>query len=87
MALAQPPRGQDKYGDGGEYELSATAEPLYDVDAQASIVDWRVKELERAGCTTVHATALAVRRDVDLHAACDMLKGGATSEQVALILL
>lgn len=65
------------------------SELLYDIDepAQARIVAWRERVFERLGFDVVPGRALAMRRDVDHHAAGDMLTAGATHAQVVGILL
>lgn len=50
------------------------------------VVTWRYEELERAGYPTDIAISLAERGDVDLHAACKLLAGGATIHQALRIL-
>lgn len=74
-------------GEGEEYELRQTDTPVFDVVADSKIVGWRTERLEGVGFTQLTATALAVRRDIDLHSACRMVERGATHEQVARILL
>lgn len=56
-------------------------------DPVQQTVDWREEELLRHGCPIVTATALALRPDIDLHKACDMLDNGCTPRQLAEILL
>ncbi len=63
--------------------------------AQAQIVDheldqiesWRLEELERAGYRPHDAAALAVRQDVDLHLAVDLLDKGCAPDLALSILL
>lgn len=48
---------------------------------------WRAEELERAGYEPRAAGRLAVRHDVDLHAAVDLLERGCPSDLALKILL
>jgi hypothetical protein len=48
---------------------------------------WRAEELERAGYDAAAAEKLAVRHDVDLHFAADLLRRGCSVELALDILL
>lgn len=48
---------------------------------------WRHEELIRAGYPLVAATKIALRYDVDLHFACQLLERGATPAEALRILL
>jgi hypothetical protein len=48
---------------------------------------WRAEELERAGYEPLQAAELAVRNDVDLHLAVDLLERGCPLETALRILL
>lgn len=50
------------------------------------VLNWRYECLEEAGYPTDIAILLAERSDVDLHAACELLGGGATPHQALSIL-
>ena len=51
------------------------------------IVLWRAEELQRAGFRPVLADAVAVRKDVDLHLAVDLVKKGCPDDMAIRILL
>lgn len=51
------------------------------------IEQWRAEELERAGYPIREAGELAVRHDVDLHLAVDLLRQGCPVEVALKILL
>jgi len=51
------------------------------------IIGWRAEELLRAGYETVTALELALRADVDLHLAVDLLRRGCPPGTAACILL
>jgi hypothetical protein len=51
------------------------------------IVRWRAEELERAGFEPRAAGRLAVRHDVDLHTATDLLERGCPQDLALKILL
>lgn len=91
MAFARPPYGQSKQpqpGEGEEYVLRApTAEPLYDPDADAKIVAWRLTSFEDLGFDALYASTLALRRDVDREQVERMIQAGATPDQVREIVL
>ena len=48
---------------------------------------WRSEELQRAGYDTVAAEKLALRHDVDLHLAADLLSRGCSQDLALEILL
>jgi hypothetical protein len=48
---------------------------------------WRAEELHRAGYDATAAEKLAVRHDVDLHLAADLLRRGCSQELALEILL
>jgi hypothetical protein len=48
---------------------------------------WRSEELQRAGYDAVAAEKLAVRHDVDLHVAADLLRQGCSQDLALEILL
>jgi hypothetical protein len=48
---------------------------------------WRAEELERAGYSAELAVELAMRPDVDLHHALDLLQRGCPADLAAAILL
>ena len=54
---------------------------------QELVVEWRVEELARAGYPDELASELALRSDVDLHSALDLLAKGCSTELAAAILL
>jgi hypothetical protein len=48
---------------------------------------WRAEELERAGYEPRAASRLAVRHDVDLHTAVELLESGCSTDLALRILL
>lgn len=62
------------------------AEVLYDSEL-ARVIDWRAKELRRAGYDEEIARQIAERLEIDLHRAIDLLKSGCPQETAARILL
>jgi hypothetical protein len=48
---------------------------------------WRAEELQRAGYDAASAEKLAVRHDVDLHVAADLIRSGCSVELALGILL
>ncbi len=48
---------------------------------------WRVEALERAGYLPSEAAEIAVRHDIDLHLAVDLLARGCSSDLAVRILL
>lgn len=64
-----------------------TADTTLQVTEQEIVERWRAQELERAGFPEDMATELAMRTDVDLHAAIDLIRRGCAPELAAQILL
>jgi hypothetical protein len=62
------------------------AEVLYDSEL-ARVIDWRAKELRRAGYDEEVARQIAERLEIDLHRAIDLLKSGCPQDTAARILL
>jgi hypothetical protein len=48
---------------------------------------WRAEQLETAGYGAQHAAELAIRHDVDLHAAVELISRGCAEELAVRILL
>jgi hypothetical protein len=67
--------------------VSATDITLVDHTEMERIERWRAEELERAGYEPRAAGRLAVRHDVDLHAAVDLLERGCPADLALRILL
>lgn len=67
--------------------MAATDIYLVDRTEIERIERWRADELERAGYEPRTAGRLAVRHDVDLHAAVDLLERGCSPELALKILL
>ena len=67
--------------------MAATDIHLVDQTEIERIERWRVDELERAGFEPRAAGRLAVRHDVDLHTATDLLERGCPPELALKILL
>ncbi len=51
------------------------------------VLAWRVDRLERAGFDVVTALELALRRDIDLHRATDLVHSGCPLETARQILI
>ena len=51
------------------------------------ILLWRLERLERAGYDDLQSMELAVRHDIDLHLATDLLEDGCPAETALRILL
>ena len=65
-----------------------TATELDFIDTESDRVQqWRVEALERAGYDATAAAVLAVRTDIDLHAATALIERGCSSELALRILL
>jgi len=64
-----------------------TAETNIRPTEQELVERWRAEELERAGYPANLAAELAMRPDVDLHHAAELLLKGCTPELAAQILL
>jgi hypothetical protein len=67
--------------------LAATDITLVDLTEMDRIERWRAEELERAGYEPRAAGRLAVRHDVDLHTAVDLLERGCPPQLALRILL
>jgi hypothetical protein len=67
-------------------EMSATEILISDTESER-VQRWRVEALERAGYEPTAAAVLAVRTDIDLHAATALMERGCSSELALRILL
>ena len=67
-------------------EMSATEIQFVDTEGE-KVQRWRVEALERAGYEPTAAAVLAVRTDIDLHAATELIEHGCTPELALRILL
>jgi hypothetical protein len=67
--------------------VAATEITLIDQTEIERIERWRAEELERAGYEPRAAGRLAVRHDVDLHAAVELLERGCPADLALRILL
>jgi len=67
--------------------VAATDITLVDTTEMERIERWRAEELERAGYEPRAAGRLAVRHDVDLHTAVDLLQRGCPTDLALRILL
>jgi succinylglutamate desuccinylase len=67
--------------------VAATDIYLVDQTEIERIERWRADELERAGYEPRAAGRLAVRHDVDLHTAVDLLERGCSTDLALKILL
>ena len=67
--------------------LAATELQLLEQTEIERIERWRAEELERAGYEPRAAGRLAVRHDVDLHHAIDLLQRGCSPDLALKILL
>ena len=57
-------------------------------DDTAELVEaWRAEQLEMAGYGAQTAAEIAMRQDIDLHVAIDLLSSGCSAELAAQILL
>jgi len=65
----------------------ATVEFEYREPEEERIIGWRAEELLRAGYENVTALELALRSDVDLHFAVDLVRRGCPPGTAARILL
>lgn len=63
-----------------------TADTTIQVTEQEIVERWRAQELGRAGFPEDVANELAMRTDVDLHAAIDLIRRGCTPDLAARIL-
>ena len=66
--------------------MSATEIEFIDTEGE-KVQRWRVEALERAGYEPTAAAVLAVRTDIDLHAATELIEQGCTPELALRILL
>ena len=64
-----------------------TAETNVRPTEQELVERWRAEELERAGYPADAAAELAMRSDVDLHRAAELLQHGCTPELAVQILI
>ena len=62
------------------------AEIVYDSEL-GRVIEWRAKELRRAGYDAEVAREIARKLEIDLHRAIDLLKSGCPQETAARILL
>ena len=69
------------------FEMTAANVQLPDETEIARIERWRADELEHAGYSIDAAQTLAVRHDVDLHFAVDLLNQGCPPETALAILI
>lgn len=67
--------------------MAATDISLIDQTEVERIERWRAEELERAGYEPRAAGRLAVRHDVDLHTAVELLERGCPADLALRILL
>jgi hypothetical protein len=54
--------------------MDTTAEPI--PTSFEKVANYRYEQLLRAGFSELHASILCLRRDVDLHHACDLIADG-----------
>jgi hypothetical protein len=66
--------------------MSTTAETNVRPSEQELVEKWRAQALERAGYPDTVAAELAMRPDVDLHRAVELIEKGCTPELAAQIL-
>jgi hypothetical protein len=72
----------------GGRKAMAAAEAGVQVETEIERIEgWRAEELERAGYPAAAAEKLAVRHDVDLHVAGDLLRSGCSVDLALGILL
>jgi hypothetical protein len=67
--------------------MSAIESELLIESELGRVVEWRLRELKRAGYSDADARELAERIDVDLHRAIDLVRGGCPADTAARILL
>jgi hypothetical protein len=68
--------------------MSATEVPTTFIDTESDKVErWRAEALERAGYDPSTAALLAIRSDVDLHQATELVEHGCSPELALRILL
>jgi hypothetical protein len=72
-----------------QYEsiMSATQTPAPPPSELARVVDWRLRELMRAGYGEEGARSLADQVEIDLHRATDLLRDGCPEDVALRILL
>jgi hypothetical protein len=81
-----PKKSTERTYDEGHIEMP-TADTTFQETQQEIVERWRAQELERAGFPEDTANELAMRTDVDLHAAINLIRRGCTPELAAQILL
>jgi hypothetical protein len=64
-----------------------TAEPTVRPTEQEQVEAWRAEALERAGYPEAAAAEIAMRHDVDLHRAVELLEQGCSPELALKILI
>ena len=64
-----------------------TAAEVHELTERERIEEWRREELERAGYPSDAAGELAVRHDIDLHGAVELVERGCPPEIATRILL
>jgi hypothetical protein len=64
-----------------------SAAEVHFLDENAVIEAWRAEELERAGYPSPAAAEIAVRHDIDLHRAVDLLRLGCPLDLALRIVL
>ena len=67
--------------------MNTTASSTNVATEEQRVALWRAEELERAGFAPAAASALAVSREVDLHAALDLVRQGCPHGTALRILL
>lgn len=67
--------------------MSTTESELLVETELGRVVEWRARELRRAGYDEQDARRLAERVDVDLHRAIDLIRSGCPVETAVRILL
>jgi hypothetical protein len=78
---------EQRFEHGGKGHVTA-AEAGLQVETEIERIEaWRAEELQRAGYDASAAEKLAVRHDVDLHVAADLLRRGCPPELALEILL
>jgi hypothetical protein len=70
-----------------EYRDMTAAELDFQTSETELIQSWRVEALERAGYLPSEAAEIAVRPDIDLHRAVDLVERGCPSHLALQILL
>jgi ABC-type phosphate/phosphonate transport system substrate-binding protein len=67
--------------------METAAEDIQLVDETALVEAWRAEQLELAGYGAAAAAELALRNDVDLHVAVDLVGSGCSPDLALRILL